>query len=305
MSNQTPLQFPPLPPNEFWSLPDGFGYQHQISEASNTVAFDTELDGRDHRRCVVCGRISSGGLRPGVERAHVIGKTEIETWAFLKTTGFVPSFAKSVLHEPRNGISLCVSHHDDFDAYRFFIRWAPSESAFVFVNFSRHPNLEQFHGKKVALDPSHTRSPFPAPFLIQEMRTRGFYPWYTDQSIPCPLSPTYEDVGGGMGGDVMGLGRWSNIGPGSGGSDNREGRSGDGSGGAANPGSTSASGGNQQQQYLVLGNPFQDPELLDSMRKQWQELPSWKSAMVEGLTWEGTAEENAQKYISLVGAGSK
>jgi len=49
-------------------------------------------------------------------------------WAFLKTTGFVPSFAKSVLHEPRNGIILCYQHYGDFDGYRFFIRWTPSVS---------------------------------------------------------------------------------------------------------------------------------------------------------------------------------
>ena len=132
------------------------------------------------------------------------------------------------------------------------------------------------------------------------MRTRGYYPWYDDRPITRPLSPTYNDVGGSgnVGGGVIGSGRGSNIGPGFGESGNREGRGGDGSGGAANPGSTSASGGNQQ--CLSLGNPFQDPKLLDSMRKQWQELPNWKSAMVDGLTWEGTAEENAQKYISLV-----
>ena len=79
MSNQTPLQFPPLLPSEFWSLPDGFGYQHQISEASNTDIFETGLDDRDHRRCVVCGHRSSGDLRPGVQWAHIIEKNEIET----------------------------------------------------------------------------------------------------------------------------------------------------------------------------------------------------------------------------------
>jgi len=131
------------------------------------------------------------------------------------------------------------------------------------------------------------------------MRTRGFNPWYTDRPVPRPLSPSYNDVGGDVGGGVIGLGRGSNLGPGFGESGNREGPSRDGSGGTANPGSTSASVSNQE--YLVLGNPFQDPELLDSMRRQWQELPNWKSAMVEGLTWEGTTEENMQKYISHVG----
>jgi len=139
------------------------------------------------------------------------------------------------------------------------------------------------------------------------MRTRGYYPWYDDRPITRPLSPTYNDVGGSgnVGGGVIGSGRGSNIGPGFGESGNREGRIGDGSGGAPNPvnGLTSASRDNQR--YLVLGNPFQDPGLLDSMRTQWQELPNWKSAMVEGLTWEGTTEENAQKYISLVGVSPK
>ena len=29
------------------------------------------------------------------------------------------------------------------------------------------------------------------------------------------------------------------------------------------------------QQYLELGNPFQDQELLESMCCQWQQLPNW------------------------------
>ena len=45
------------------------------------------------------------------------------------------------------------------------------------------------------------------------------------------------------------------------------------------------------KQYLVLGNPFQDPELLEFMRRQWQQLLNWKSTTVEGLTWEGAASQ--------------
>ena len=90
-------------------------------------------------------------------------------------------------HEPRNGINLCDVHHSDFNSYRFFIvRWVPSVSLdsemmavflyyqqvriFVFVNFSRNEDLEQFHGKAVVLDADHPHSPFPAPFLIQETK---------------------------------------------------------------------------------------------------------------------------------------
>ena len=42
------LQFLPLQPHEFDSLPAGFEYEHEISEASNTDAFAT-VDDRDLR----------------------------------------------------------------------------------------------------------------------------------------------------------------------------------------------------------------------------------------------------------------
>ena len=73
-----------------------------------------------------------------------------------------------------------------------------------------------------------------------------------------------------------------------------------GSGGVAGSDSELPSTGINQE-YLVLGNPFEDAELLESMRRQWQQLPNWKSATVEGLTWEGTAEENMKKYADHVG----
>ena len=71
-----PFQFLPLRPHEFDRLPAGFEYEHAISEASNTIGFETEVDARDLRRCVVCGRRAGGGPRPGVARAHVIEQKE-------------------------------------------------------------------------------------------------------------------------------------------------------------------------------------------------------------------------------------
>ncbi|KAM6497253.1 hypothetical protein JOM56_007726 [Amanita muscaria] len=179
----SPQRLKILHSHEFHSLPAGFGYQHEISEASNTTDFDTAVDARDLRCCVVCGKEAAGGPRPGVQRANIIGKTEDPLWDFLKNTGFVPSIAKSVVHEPRNGINLCVSHHSDFDGYRCFIQRVPSDRVFVFVNISQNQYLEQFHGKTVALDPNHNHSPFPAPFLIQEMRTSFTLGALTDQSL--------------------------------------------------------------------------------------------------------------------------
>jgi hypothetical protein len=37
------LQFLPLQPHEFDSLPAGFEYEDEISEVSNTIAFDTAV----------------------------------------------------------------------------------------------------------------------------------------------------------------------------------------------------------------------------------------------------------------------
>jgi hypothetical protein len=75
MSDKT-LRFRPLQPHDFYSLPAGFEYEHEISEVSNTIAFDTVVNARDFKRCVVCGRRALGGPRPGVARAHIVGKTE-------------------------------------------------------------------------------------------------------------------------------------------------------------------------------------------------------------------------------------
>ena len=177
------------------------------------------------------------------------------------------------------------------------------DRVFVFVNFSQDQDLNQFHGKTVALDPDHSHSPFPAPFLIQEMRTRGFHPWRTDRPITRPLSHTYALSDNGEGGGSVGLGGGSDIGVGFDGSLGRGGTVGlAGCGEDASSSSGPLSSGNQE--YLILSNPIQDPELLESMRRQWQRLPNWKSATVEGLTWEGTAEENARKYVDLVGVSA-
>jgi len=70
MLDQIPLpslQLLPLQYHEFHSLPADFGHQNviEISEASNTAAFDTGVDVRDLRRCVICGKKVAEGLRPG------------------------------------------------------------------------------------------------------------------------------------------------------------------------------------------------------------------------------------------------
>ena len=47
----------------------------------------------------------------------------------------------------------------------------------MFINYSGHPYLQQFHGKAIALDIKDKYAPFPSLFIIHEMRVRGFYPF--------------------------------------------------------------------------------------------------------------------------------
>ena len=48
---------------------------------------------------------------------------KLDQWKLMRERKFIPTPAKSVQHEPRNGIILCPNHHALFDAYCFYIRW--------------------------------------------------------------------------------------------------------------------------------------------------------------------------------------
>jgi hypothetical protein len=37
------------------------------------------------------------------------------------------------------------------------------------------------------------------------------------------------------------------------------------------------------------------------MKRSFSQQPNWKAAVVEGETWEGTAEDNIEKWVKLVG----
>jgi hypothetical protein len=88
---------------------------------------------------------------------------------------------------------LCDKHKISFNAHLFFIRFFPNVSLlhldlgswtraqrekqirkFVFVNHSNKPSFQKFHGKAIALDAADHYAPFPALFIIHEMRVRGY-----------------------------------------------------------------------------------------------------------------------------------
>ena len=53
-------------------------------------------------------------------------------------------------------------------------------------------------------------------------------------------------------------------------------------------------------QYLVLGNLFEDPELLESIRHQWQQFPNWKAANVEGLLGKDRRKKMLENMLILL-----
>ncbi|KAF8342347.1 uncharacterized protein EI90DRAFT_2865189, partial [Cantharellus anzutake] len=103
------------PPHMEWTptpfnLLEGNPFQysdHAISTTSGTEAFDTGIWIRDADLCVICG-VSE---RRALHYSHIIpGKLIMVQWQEMKDNGFVPAAAKSVEHEARNGIRLCMTH---------------------------------------------------------------------------------------------------------------------------------------------------------------------------------------------------
>jgi hypothetical protein len=56
------------------------------------------------------------------------------------------------------------------------------------------------------------------------------------------------------------------------------------------------------RRMVTLCNLFANPIELDALRCSFAEEPNWKAMVVEDETWEGTTEENVEKWQGLVGA---
>ncbi|KZP31232.1 hypothetical protein FIBSPDRAFT_945258 [Athelia psychrophila] len=268
---------------------------------SQTEAFNTGINARDLGQCIICGY----GDPIALEHAHIIPKVEDDTWADLKTRGFIPSQCKSVEHETRNGILLCCNHHRIFDAYKFYIRWVPDLHRFILINHSVSSSMEQYHGRTVNLRPNCPRLPFHGAFLIHEMRVRGFWPSQADRPIALPILEQ-DWISGSSSGPIPPAS--GNITP---------------SGSQPLPTlaslpflstSLSTSGGGQQDQsgsiadpldtdtqpkVLHMTNPFANPAGLAALKHSFAEQANWKAAQLEGESWEGTAEENVAKWHAI------
>ncbi|KIJ50452.1 hypothetical protein M422DRAFT_159899 [Sphaerobolus stellatus SS14] len=51
------------------------------------------------------------------------------------------------------------------------------------------------------------------------------------------------------------------------------------------------------------GNTLElNADVINTILAATRAMPSWKACQMEGTSWDGTAEENIQKYASVVGA---
>ncbi|KAI0249131.1 hypothetical protein BJV78DRAFT_1378325 [Lactifluus subvellereus] len=269
----------PLPPN---APPPGYGLEDRdMSVISTTTAFKTGVDNRDKflglRRCVVCG------ISMVLQHCHIIMDSELEVWTDLKARNWVPSETKGYpRHEPRDGMLMCSNHHNAFDRYLFFIRYSPETHKFVFVNYSGHPDLQQFHGKAIALDITQRYAPFPSLFIIHEWRVRGFHPFKPTQPT-MPNEIAWQDW-------IISDGVFDSAS----GSFNR------------NP-SSDISSQQLQLQPMNAGETSSgghtlalNADVIADILAATHAMPSWKACQMEGTSWTGTAEENIQKYVSSI-----
>ncbi|EJD54075.1 hypothetical protein AURDEDRAFT_53357 [Auricularia subglabra TFB-10046 SS5] len=264
--------------------PAGFDYDRglpaQSTQPSDTTAFDTGLNERDsfrgQQRCVVCG----SGI--SLDHCHIIP----QQWRTLKERAYVPKNSKrKAQHEPRDGAIMCKNHHSQFDEYLYFIRFHKETQKYYLINFSGREELAMHHGKAVALDFAHQRAPYPAVFLIHEIRTRGFWPWQ-EHTVDISAN-TYQDwvVRGGY------LNEGGHLSP-----------------NAPEPaplpapyGDASSLGG-QSGLGQVSGRKvtLEPPEAIFAQTLAFQQtMPTWRAALLENESWSGTATDNIQKYLAL------
>ncbi|TFK71442.1 hypothetical protein BDN72DRAFT_869994 [Pluteus cervinus] len=163
-----------------------------------------------------------------------------------------------------------------FERYTFFIRFLPTTRKVVHINYLKIPNQSEYHGKVVGLDIHDLHAPFPSLFIIHEMQVRGHRPFL-------PIEPLIDGIS------------WQNC------QTTREGPPPD----TNNPESptmqfqpqTVNTEGEPSGRYQITLNDDVINEILAATRA----MPSWKACQMEDTRWNGTAEENIQKYVSTIG----
>jgi hypothetical protein len=165
--------------------------------------------------------------------------------------------------------------------------------------------MEKYHGRAVRLFPDNPRTPFHGAFIDQEMRTRGRYPYQPDFAdrpieLPIPWQIWMTDTPGGdtdrnhqsnAHSSSLLLGRPQLVGhqhiPNS-------------ISMPPNQDATTGPAGNLHESKkpttITFTNPITNPSELEAVMRSARQEPNWKAAVIEGQSWEGTAEENIAKY---------
>ena len=162
----------------------------------------------------------------------------------------------------------------------------------MFINYCSSISLQESHGKAIPLDIRDHHAPFPSLFIFHEMLVRGLNLFQTIPNMPDDLvwqdwvltDGIFDSVSGGFhrNGPPASL-------------NNRVSEQKlqlQQSQGATSGGDTSSKSGT----YKLELNDEVIAEILAASRT----LPSWKACQIEGTSWTGTAEENTDKYLSIV-----
>ena len=165
----------------------------------------------------------------------------------------------------------------------------------MFVNYSERTSLQRFHGKAIGIDINDRHSPFPSVFIIHEMRVRGHHP-FMPIAPDLPVDPLWQDWISSDGvlqpDNVPGFfKRGQPPDPGNVDDDISEQPY-----LQYHPSTTNAGEASSGQHMLGL-----NAIVIDKILAATRASASWKACQMEGTSWDGTAQENIQKYITTIG----
>jgi len=149
----------------------------------------------------------------------------------------------------------------------------------VFINYTHSSSDTQHHGKAINLDVDDQRAPFPAIFLIHELRVRGFRP-FDQEPDDIPTTSQFQDwmiMDDSITSETASTANTGNQ-------------------GSAGVAPESSSGG--PAPGMMSLPPLNDETIQDILTAS-RESVSWKACILEGASWDGTAEENTEKYRKL------
>ena len=153
-------------------------------------------------------------------------------------------------------------------------------------------SLKQYHGKAIALDIKDSRAHLPLLFLVHEFRVRGANFYQPNPGVT--ITQDWQDwiLSDGVVHENEGNKLSFSF--------KREGRAPSASQSQNARASSSATAPSGSQ--FILPPPTTD--LIKELLAYQRTMPSWKACQKEGMSWEGTAEENTKKYVENIGVES-